>query len=200
MNFLELTDIQIDALSEISNIGAGNAATALSTLLNTSIDMEVPRIKVIDIEEIYNNISLEEIVVGVLIEAKGEATGNLLLLFKERVAFEVINNFTDKSEEVLGEFGQSVISEFGNIISSTYMNAVSKFTGLSMIAGVPAITHDIAGAVIPSMFIATVEDAEKILEIKIILRGCDGKEIGADFYYLPKQNSLEKIFNSIGLI
>lgn len=200
MDFLELTEIQLDALREISNIGAGNAATALSTLVNSSIDMEVPLIKIINIEEIYDSIALEEVVVGVSIEVKGEATGNLLLLFKENVALEVINQFTSISEEIFGEFGESVINEFGNIISSTYMNAISKFTGLSMIPGVPAIAHDIAGAVIPTMFIASVEDADKILEIKIILRGCDGKEIGADFYYLPKLDSLEKIFNSIGLI
>ena len=200
MDFLELTGMQLDALKEISNIGAGNAATALSTLLGKSIDMEIPLVKVIDIEGIYNNISLEQIVVGVLIEAKGEVTGNILFLFKEEVAFDVINKFIGASGECLGELGEAVICEFGNIISSTYMNAISEFTGLSMIAGVPAIAHDIEGAVIPSMFIASVEDADKILEIKIILRGCNGEEVGADFYYLPKQDSLEKIFNSIGLI
>ncbi|MGL5576627.1 MAG: chemotaxis protein CheC [Sarcina sp.] len=200
MNFLDLTDIQLDALTEISNIGAGNAATALSTMLNTTIDMEVPLVRIVDLEEIYNNISLEEVVVGVLIEAKGDAKGNLLLLFKEKVAVEVINKFTFTNEDLFSEFGQSVVNEFGNIISSTYMNAISKFTGLSMIAGVPAISHDIAGAIIPTMFIASIEDADKILEIKIILKGYDGKQIGADFYYLPKQDSLEKIFNSIGLI
>ncbi|MGL4761216.1 MAG: chemotaxis protein CheC [Sarcina sp.] len=200
MDFSKLTNIQLDALKEISNIGAGNAATALSVLLGTPIDMEIPFIKIIDIEGIYNNISLEQIVVGVLIEAKGEVEGNILFLFKEEVASEVIKKFTGEAGNTFNELGESVVCEFGNIISSTYMNAISEFTGLSMIAGVPAIAHDIEGAVIPSMFIATVEDAEKILEIKIILKGFDGEEVGADFYYLPKENSLEKIFKSIGLI
>ncbi|WP_297517682.1 chemotaxis protein CheC [uncultured Clostridium sp.] len=200
MDFLDLTEMQLDALREISNIGAGNAVTALSTLLGRSVDMKVPLIKVIGIEEIYDNIDLEKMVVGVSIEAKGELQGNILFLLKEDVAFDIINKFVEKTDEVFGEFGESVICEFGNIISSTYMNAVSEFTGLSMIAGVPAIAHDIAGAMIPTMFIASLEDADKILEIKIILKDYDGEEIGADFYYLPKPDSLEKIFKSIGLI
>lgn len=36
-----LTGMHIDILREIGNIGAGNAATALSTLLNKKIEMAV---------------------------------------------------------------------------------------------------------------------------------------------------------------
>ena len=44
MEFEKLNNIQIDALKEIGNIGAGNAATSLSTLLNKRINMTVPNI------------------------------------------------------------------------------------------------------------------------------------------------------------
>ena len=39
--------IQLDALREVSNIGVGNAATALSTLLGTKIDMSVPSVNMV---------------------------------------------------------------------------------------------------------------------------------------------------------
>lgn len=201
MNFLDLTDMHIDALKEISNIGAGNAITALSSLLNKSINMKVPLARIIDIEGVYNSINLEDVVAGVLIEAKGQITGYILLLFKEEVALEFIRDLTFGTSVEIDAMGESVICEIGNIISAAYMNAISKFIGLEMTTGVPAISCDIAAAVIPSMFLETAEDIDKILEIKAILKvkNRDGN-LGVDFYYLPKQDSLDKIFNSIGLI
>jgi len=43
MDYCELSSIQLDVLQEVGNIGAGNAATALSELLNEKVDMTVPR-------------------------------------------------------------------------------------------------------------------------------------------------------------
>ncbi|WP_297436578.1 chemotaxis protein CheC [uncultured Clostridium sp.] len=200
MNFFDLTELQLDALKEISNIGAGNAATALSSLLNKSIDMEVPLVRILDIEEVYKNLNLEEIVIAALIESKGEIQGQILFLFKEDTALDIIKQLTGIESRDIDEMGESVICEIGNIISGTYMNAISSFTGLKMITGVPAISYDIAGAVIPSMFLEVLEDADKILEIKAILKSNKEKNLAADFYYLPSEESLEKIFKSIGLI
>ncbi|MGL4739272.1 MAG: chemotaxis protein CheC [Sarcina sp.] len=199
MGFNDLTYMQIDALKEISNIGAGNATTALSKMLDKTIDMEVPLVKILEVEDIYNQINLEQVVAGVIIEVKGDITGNILFIFKEETAMDIIKRLTGIDDESFDEMGESVICEIGNIISGAYMNAISTFTGLKMIAGIPAIAHDVAGAVVPSMFLALVEDAGKILEIKAVLKSYDKGNLEAAFFYLPTQDSLEKIFNSIGL-
>ena len=43
INLDTLTDMQFDVLKEIGNIGAGNATTALSQMINMKIDMNVPK-------------------------------------------------------------------------------------------------------------------------------------------------------------
>ena len=43
-DILKLTAMQLDALREIGNVGAGNAATALSQILNRKIGMTVPTV------------------------------------------------------------------------------------------------------------------------------------------------------------
>lgn len=201
MDFSDLTEMHIDALKEIANIGAGNAATALSKLLSESIDMRVPLVKKTDIESIYNTLSLEDFVTAVLVEAKGDIAGYILMLFKEDVALDFIKQLTSDRFDKMDEMGESVICEIVNIISGAYMNAVSQFTGLNMRTGVPAISCDMAGAVIPTIILEAAEDIDKILEIQVLLRIKKGNsDLIADFYYLPKQGSLDKIFKSIGLI
>lgn len=203
MNFFDLTEMHLDALKEISNIGAGNAATALSELLDKGIDMEVPLVNILDVEEVYKNLNLEEIVTGVVIEAKGEVEGKVLFLFNEETALDIIEQLTGINSGKFDEMGESVICEIGNIITGTYMNAISSFTGLKMVTGVPALSYDLAGAVIPSMFLEALEEADKILEIKVSLKSRSSENqtpLMAKFYYLPSEKSLAKIFNSIGFM
>ena len=52
MDYRNLSPMQLDALKEVFNIGSANAATSLSLLLNRKIDMGVPNIKIIRLEEI----------------------------------------------------------------------------------------------------------------------------------------------------
>ncbi|MBP2665527.1 MAG: CheC, phosphatase, inhibitor of methylation, partial [Firmicutes bacterium] len=49
---LSLSPMQLDALREIGNIGAGNAATALSQIINRKIDMSVPRLNILPLSEV----------------------------------------------------------------------------------------------------------------------------------------------------
>ena len=46
-DILELTPVQMDALREIGNVGAGNSATALSQIINHRIDMNVPQVSIV---------------------------------------------------------------------------------------------------------------------------------------------------------
>ena len=55
MDYRNLSSMQLDALREVFNIGSGNAATSLSFLLNRKIDMGIPNIKIVRLEEILEN-------------------------------------------------------------------------------------------------------------------------------------------------
>lgn len=138
MNYSKLTTMQIDALSEVSNIGAGNAATALSQLLNEKIDMTVPEVNIIPFQKIINEIGSEKEVAGVMVRVLGDCPGNILFVFEQEAALYIIETLTGSSSHGLNELGSSALCEVGNIISSSYMNAISRFTNLVMMPSVPA--------------------------------------------------------------
>lgn len=200
MNFLKLNEMELDALKEVFNVGAGNAATALSQMLNKKIDMDVPSFKFIDIEELNEKINLDNICVGVLVNVYGDLPGSFLILFEEDVAFDIIKQLTGTTDNNFNEISESVLAEIVNIILGAYMNAISKFTNLNMVPTVPAVAFDFAGAIITTTFIASIEESDKMLEIKTILKNDNNCNLVGDFYYLPSQNSLQKIFKSIGLM
>ena len=79
---LSLRPIQLDAIREVANIGAGHAATALSQMTGQTIMINVPTINVAAMEEVPPNIiGPEEPVAAVLMSMLGDLTGRTLLVF-----------------------------------------------------------------------------------------------------------------------
>src|SRR5437879_13571667 len=83
----DLKELQIDALREVANIGAGHAATALSQLTDRRIMISVPQINIARLEEMPDLLGdSQEVVAAVLKPMRGDLPGRTLLLFPEAVA------------------------------------------------------------------------------------------------------------------
>lgn len=199
MNYSELTPMQMDALREVSNIGAGNAATALSQLLNKKVDMTVPSINIIPLEAVFTKIDAEKIAAGVIVRVLGDTPGNILFVFEEDVAFNIIKTLTGIEENELSEMGTSVLSEIGNIISASYMNAISRFTNLSIMPSVPAVSYDMMAAILSTSFIEAGQFDDNVLDFETEFLQDNSNLMGGHFYYIPMPGSLEKILNTLGV-
>src|SRR5438445_13644370 len=82
----DLKELQIDALREVANIGAGHAATALSQLTNRRIMISVPQINIARLEEVPDLLGhAQEVVAAVLLHMLGDLTGRTLPLVPDAV-------------------------------------------------------------------------------------------------------------------
>lgn len=197
----ELNELQLDALKEVGNIGSGNAATALSQMLNKKIDMTVPEVDLLPYEEMIRRIGAEEdLVVAVLLGAYGDAPGNLLFIMNYEKAQEfsrvLLNGFEDVSEDLY----ISVFQEIGNILGNSYINAINRLTGLNLVTSVPAVAVDMLTAVLSSSFMASEQFGENVLAIDTnFIDDIDKLESGGNFFYIPRPNSLNIILAKLGL-
>ena len=92
IEFENLDGMHIDMLSEIGNIGAGNANTSLSQLLNKRIDMDVPLVKITDFDEIAQVLGgPENLVVGILVHLSGDVEGMMILAIEQTSAHKLVN-------------------------------------------------------------------------------------------------------------
>ncbi|EJP6470980.1 chemotaxis protein CheC [Clostridium sp. FAM 1755] len=198
MDYNNMTPLQLDALKEVSNIGTGNAATALSQLLGRKIDMNVPNINIVPFEEVMAEIGEEKVAVGVLVRVLGDTPGNILFVFEKSTALDLVHRLTGMQEEELSDMGNSVMCEIGNIISASYMNAIARFTNLTITPSVPAVSYDMLGAILSTTFIEAGQYNEDVLDIETVFKE-DGSEISGHFYYIPMPGSLEKILNTLGV-
>lgn len=199
MEYNNLTSFQLDALKEVSNIGAGNSATSLSILLGTKIDMAIPNLNLIEFSELFNDYK-ENTVVAVIVKVLEDIEGSVLYVFDEEVALNVISKLTFKNESMLSELGESVIGEIGNIIASAFMNAIADFTNLKATASVPAVANDMLNAILSSAFVETGQYEDYVLDIETLFKGeGEDNKIEGHFYFVPAPGSLEKILEALGI-
>jgi len=194
-----LNEIQLDALKEIGNIGAGNAATALSQLINKKVDMSVPQVDILLFNDMLTRIgNEEETVIAVLLKVFGDAPGNILFVMKpdsaKIIADEMLTGFSETTEELY----YSVYQELGNILGNSYLNALSKFTDLNLIGSVPYVVEDMLAAILSTSFIDAEQYSDYVLAIDTKFTQ-DDKESGGYFFFIPKPGSLEVILSKLGL-
>ncbi|WHX27183.1 chemotaxis protein CheC [Virgibacillus halodenitrificans] len=207
MNISQLTSAQKDVLREIGNIGAGNAATSMSKLLDKKIDMQVPSVNIVSYDEMMDLIGgPEELIVAVFFRIQGEAPGSVYLILSIEEAELLINQITGDqkisliSEEGPDELAVSVIKEAGNILTGSYLSALSDFTSINMQPSVPLLSMDMAGAILTVglLEISQVTDFAIIIDTKI--SHTDSKRgIQGNFFLLPDPESFHKIFLALGV-
>jgi chemotaxis protein CheC len=200
----ELKSLQLDALRETANIGAGHAATALSQMTGSRIMIKVPGINVVGREEIPLQFgSDEEPVAAVQMDMLGDLTGRTLLVFPKPTVMRLAELMLRRpvgSSVALGELEASAIKEAGNILSGAYMNALSDFLGMLLLPSPPSLVIDMSNNVLAGAFRDLAADPESILcvesefmltEMRQTLRGF--------FLLLPDLASLQVMLRALRL-
>lgn len=198
----DLPEFHMDVLKEVGNIGAGNAATALSQLMNKPIDMQVPKVNVLPFEEIADLIGgTEQVVVAIYLRVVGEAPSHMFFLIKMDSAKEMLKNMAGihvQSDEGYSDLEASALCEIGNILAGSYLSSLSDFVKLSMAPTVPAMAIDMAGAVLSYGLVqyGAMGDHALLIETTFLE---DQNEVEGHFLLIPDPGSFEKIFHSLGV-
>ncbi|TCT26749.1 chemotaxis protein CheC [Melghiribacillus thermohalophilus] len=208
MSFVErLSQVHLDILKEVGNIGAGNAATALSQLLNRTINLEIPTVQVATYDEMVELAGgSDHVVAAVYIRIEGEAPGNMFFVLPpEQVSYFVQLMTGDSTitfeEPPYSEMGISAFLEMGNILSGSYLSALSDFTRLNLQPSVPSASIDMAGAILTMGLIELSQVSDHVIVIDTILEeeNSDRGKIRGHFFLLPDPDSFEKIFQALGV-
>jgi len=200
MPYPALNEKQIDALKEVSNIGAGHAATALSQMTGRPIRIQVSKIRLVGIEEVPEAVGgPQRLLAGIFLKIYGEARGSILLVFPKESVTELISLLTNSGtapDSPLPEMEVSMLKELGNIMASSYLNAVSRLTKMILIPSVPGIAYDMAGAVLESDLAELGDYGDTALLIETEL-GLAKESLAGQFFLLPDPEYLRLLLNAL---
>lgn len=203
----DMNEIQKSALGEVGNICTGNAANALSTMLDKVVKITIPTTDIVFTKDVVDILgSSEQKCVGVYIDITGDISLLMMLIFDKLNALRLADTLmsvqrSDEEIEKVEELNpmvQSALLEVGNILGSHYLTALSNMTGMELLPSVPSISYDMLGALLDSIIVRLTETSDIAVILNTIFYIEDFK-INGYFLIFPFPNSITEIFDKLGL-
>lgn len=195
----EMSDRYFDVLREIGNIGAGNATTALSTMLGARIDMMVPKVKLMEFKEVGTTLGGEEqLVAGIYLEVNGDIHGSIMFIQKKESARAMVQKLMGmpSTGDDFTEMELSALKEIGNVITGAYLNSLATLTNLTIYPSVPDVCIDMAGAIlsVPAIQFGAISDKMLLIQTDF----ADDVDLSGYFILVPDEESDAKILHALG--
>jgi chemotaxis protein CheC len=192
------TDLQLDGLKEIINIGGGHAATSISMMVNRKIVMRVPEVEILSYEKLYQQLLAEnEEVYAVVSQILGDVRGVFLFVLTNPAA-DKMTEFMVGTTEFDEEVKASAVNELTNIVSNSFLGAIGKFLGNQLISSLPIIQYDYFGAIISSVYMALNQFDDHIMVIRNEFT-YDEDRLEASLFFIPETGGIEKILTTLGI-
>jgi chemotaxis protein CheC len=190
------SEIQLDALRELANVGSGNAGTALSGMLGRSVDISVPRALALPLADAVEAAGRPDAeVTAVVLPLVGDMDAAVLLLFADA---DVTTLCSLLGVEPGTEVGLSALGEIGNIVGTSYVNALCLMIGLEVEPTPPQVLHDLLGAIVATALTAFAPSSDLALLLDSELR-VEGEECSLSFVLVPSADGVNELLTRLGL-
>ncbi|HZO92316.1 MAG TPA: chemotaxis protein CheC [Candidatus Baltobacteraceae bacterium] len=197
---LTLTDLQRDALKEVGNIGAGHAATALSQLLNATVKLSEPTIDVLKYRDLATRVGYADRSVAALhMYVRGEAPGQMIVLFDRDQALEFVNVFIKRiigDIQIFDSIVDSTLKELGNIIAGSYLTALISLTGINLLPSVPTLSYGTVHAAFRTLMSILPDQDVFLIESQFLDKE---RSVSGQFILIPETGSLEPLLSVFGV-
>ena len=192
----QYSDLQLDALRELANVGSGTASTALSAMLGRSVDITVPKAFVLPMAEAVESIgNPEDDVTGIVLGVFGDMEATVLLLVNPNHAALLCGMLGVPADS---EYGESALLEIGNIVGTSYINALAEMTGMAIEPTPPGVASDMLGAIVETVLAerAGASDVALLLDSDLVV---EREDCSVSFLLVPDAGGVEQLLGRLGL-
>ncbi|HLZ82176.1 MAG TPA: chemotaxis protein CheX [Caulobacteraceae bacterium] len=194
---IDLDDLELDALSELVNIGVGRAAASLRVMVGEEILLSVPSVKVVSRVEAAGIIGGRDIgeLVAVHQSFDGDISGRALLIFPETNSLELVRAVTGGElplEDII-ELEQEALAETGNIILNGCLATIANLLGRSLKMSLPEIVRGSGHDLFTLAGVSAAEDVALFLYIDFAVKQRDIRGFIAMLMDQPALVSLRRL-------
>ena len=142
---VNLTELELDALTELVNLGVSSAAMGLREMVQEEVLLSVPSVSVVSRQQAIHNLEQRSVsrLVGVHQTFEGDIRGRALLIFPEAQSLELVRAVVggDLSLEDLMELEQEALAETGNVLLNGCLGTIANNLGRSLRISLPEVIH-----------------------------------------------------------
>lgn len=197
MNSIQLSELQQDAITELLNIGMGQAADSLSQMLNDEVKLSLPSFEILAWKEMLHRVDTTPnqklVIVGQHFE--GPFWGDALLLFRREQSLSLVRALMgdEMSEEMLVELEQDALTEVGNVILNACLSSLANVLTHEVISEIPTFNVGFADQIIDE-FISPQKEIAVFLRVNFAIHA---KNVDGYVAFILEIQSLEKLKENI---
>jgi chemotaxis protein CheC len=196
-----MSTARLDALREVANIGAGHAATALSTLTATRIMISVPMVNVVPPGDFVPEIASGEEIVAVQMAMTGDISGQTVFLLAVPAGLRLAERMLRRKRGTspnLGKLEESALNEAGNILAGAYLTALSEFLDMRLMLSPPRLTTGKTAMALSTLgdHLPQVESPVLCVETEFFLEE-PAESLHGFLLLVPDQKAFEAIFRAV---
>jgi chemotaxis protein CheC len=189
------TEVELDALREVANIGSSTAATSLSSLIGRPVAVSTPTALAMPIAAAIEHAGPGEMVVTTVATAVTGDLNALVILVMRPSTVNVACRLL--GVEPNSDVGRSALAELGNILSASYLGGLSTLTGLILETSPPEVVSDMLAAVLTSALLMDFDDEQVILLESTL--SVAGDECSPTFMFVPANGGVGDILDRLGV-
>jgi len=194
---MKLTEDQMDALGELFNIGVGKGADTLNQMLGCQIQIRVPIIETVTLEELKEQAREygPKEVAAVNLNFKGSLSGNAMLAFPPQSAQNLVSALTgeEPGSPELDSVTVDTLSEVGNIIINAVMGSITNFINQRLHYSVPHYAED----AIHNLVANHITDSEYSIILAKAKFSVKNLEVDGEIILVFGMGSLEALLDAI---
>lgn len=196
MEKVSLTPFATDTLREIMNIGAGNAATALSQMTGTRVDISTSHVTLVKVEAVPDFTGKPENVMSVvLVKVHGDAPGVMMLMFPRESALKIAHLIMRQSHTMLDEMDRTALREVGNVLAGSCLTSLGNFLKMSFVQSVPNAATDMIGALLSNVLADLGAATEEVLVSEVFFN-IKELEVDGRLFFMFDPSSTKKILDA----
>ena len=140
-----LSDLELDALTELVNLGVGNAALALREMMQEEVVLTVPSASIMSREQAITNLQKtnQKRLVAVNQHFEGPICGRALLIFPEAQSMELVRAIVGSVLSVadLMDLELEALAETGNVLLNACLGTIANNLQRSLRLSLPEVVH-----------------------------------------------------------
>ncbi len=202
MDLRKLSALQMDALRETGNIGAGHAATALSQLTDHRIEIDIPTLEIVEVGEVPSVLGGPETLAGaVYTRLLGDLSGGMLFVAPRASSLALVDLMRSRPIGVAKSFGaeeEAIVTHVSQILVSAYLAAVGRLADLSVLPSKPSFALDMVGAILESVTTEVGLTAQTAMLQRTRFFSME-EMVDAYLFFMPNPDGLEVLLARLGV-
>ncbi len=193
------SDLQLDALREVANIGCGHAVNALARLVGgRTVNLSVPRAVLAAAAEVAELLGGGEApVVAAKLGMEGQLRGVLLLVLP-REDSAALESLLLRRQDAPAEERESALSEAANIVASACLSAIGTLTGWRLLPTVPELVRGTAGLVV-SRAVAEAQGGDRMVVLETRFAAVGAPAVSGQVLLVLERESSKALLARLGV-